>query len=306
MLLPVVLTLGPMSKLAVAAPDWAKVDKQKLTLFYPGQASWEWLLTTHSAAKSVRKGTNCRECHADEEKDIGNLIVSGKKLENKPISGKPGFQDVEVSFSRDDKMLYVLLAWDDPDFHSGKKMDADFESRVAVMFDDGKVKEAIVAGCWGFCHADATGMPSNEGDKKRSLYLAASRKKLKRKGGGDDFKSADEINQLREDKTFIEYWQARLKEDGQADVLGGYILDKRHELKNSGVAVNAKRNGKRWTVQFSRPLKAAQAGQKDFADGEYIVGFALHDDFVKGRFHYVSLGYTLALGGGRADFVVSK
>ena len=68
--------------LSAYAIDWNKIEAKQVTLFYPGQSSWEWLLTKkdHSGAKNFRKGKGCRECHQGEEKDMGNLLVSGKRL----------------------------------------------------------------------------------------------------------------------------------------------------------------------------------------------------------------------------------
>lgn len=53
------------------AIDWDRVKEKNIILFYPGQSSWEWVLTDHSASKSVKKGTDCLECHEDEEQEMG-------------------------------------------------------------------------------------------------------------------------------------------------------------------------------------------------------------------------------------------
>ena len=40
---------------ALAAPDWDKVPPRKMTLFYPGQASYEWVMNKadHSAVPDI-------------------------------------------------------------------------------------------------------------------------------------------------------------------------------------------------------------------------------------------------------------
>jgi hypothetical protein len=38
----------------------------------------------------------------------------------------------------------------------------------------------------------------------------------------------------------------------------------------------------------------------------YNIGFAIHDDSADGRFHHVSLGYTLGLDSDKADFNAVK
>ncbi|MEQ6341280.1 MAG: ethylbenzene dehydrogenase-related protein [Gammaproteobacteria bacterium] len=294
---------------ASAAPtvNWDAVKGQDIVLFYPGQASWEWLLTDHSASKSVKNGTKCLECHDGEEKDMGTVLVSGKKLEPTPISGKSGFLKANAKFARDNERLYVRVEWTDPNFHAPKKMDPDNAVKLAVMFASGKVvKEAAIAGCWAGCHDDATDMASATTGKERTLYLPASRNKLKRQGGGDDFKSPAELETLLKSGVFMEYWQAKLNKGQPAKAGSGYILEKRHKPEKSIDATSAFKDGK-WTVVMSRPLKSSGDGQEDFAPGStYMVGFAIHDDYTEGRFHYLSFGRNLAIDSGNADFIAVK
>src|SRR3989338_4624972 len=95
--------------------DWSKIPAKELTLFYPGQSSWEWMISAaHKAgAIGVRDGKNCNECHTGEEKDMGDVIVSGKKLEPKPLSGKPGSAKVAVQAAFDSDNLYLRAQWAD-------------------------------------------------------------------------------------------------------------------------------------------------------------------------------------------------
>src|SRR3989338_9770843 len=85
------LIAGQASALEPQKINWAAVPKSRITLFYPGQSTQEWILSAaHKAgATGVREGKNCLKCHADEEADIGKTIVSGKKLEPTPIPRKP-------------------------------------------------------------------------------------------------------------------------------------------------------------------------------------------------------------------------
>ena len=47
-----------------ATIDWAKVPVANVTLFYPGQSSYEWLRTSaHPGSKSVLDGQACITCH---------------------------------------------------------------------------------------------------------------------------------------------------------------------------------------------------------------------------------------------------
>lgn len=289
------------------AVDWSKVGGRDVVLFYPGQASWEWVLTDHSASKSVKKGTNCRECHEKEEKDMGSLLVSGKKLEPNSPPGKPGFLSVNVKFARDDQRLYVRFEWSDSSYTSTNRLDPDYATKVAVMFDDGSVKEASVAGCWGFCHDDVKGMASATEGSERTLYLTASRQKLTRKGGGENLKTPDELKTLRDNGSFLEYWQARVTENRSVDVRNGYVLEKREVAKTPSIEATAELANGKWTIVMSRALTSTGSGTKTFSPGEtFHVGFSLHDDYAKERHHYISFGYTLVLDKGDADFVAVK
>ena len=176
--------------LSVYAIDWSKVEAKQVTLFYPGQSSWEWILTKsdHGGAKNFRKGKGCRECHQGEEKDMGNLIVSGKKLEPNPIAGKRGYIDVDVKTAYDDSRFYIRLSWKETGKVVNNKM-AKEQSKVTVLFDDGHVKGVTRAGCWAACHDDATLMRSATQDKEVNLYLSKSRTKLTRQGGGENYQS---------------------------------------------------------------------------------------------------------------------
>jgi cytochrome c-type protein NapC len=306
------LALGSVSVYAggvhnALAVEWNTIKPFDVVLFYPGQASWEWILTDHSGQKSVRKGSPCLECHETEETDMGKKMVTGKKLEPTPIAGKPPSVPMEIKFATDGSKLYAHLEWPDTGFHSGKKMDSQFPVKVALMIADKNTKEAMVSGCWGACHDDATAMPAASADTKRALYLGASRNKLSRQGGGDDIKSADDLKQLLANGYYYEYWQARINPDQSVAATDGYILDKRN--KSDAPILDAKaelKNGK-WSVTMSRPLSGNGPGRHTFTPGEtYYFGVALHDDYTEGRFHYISFGHSLSVEKGSGELIAVK
>src|SRR6187401_820161 len=92
----------------VHAVDWKSVKPREVQLFYPGQASWEWVLTAkdHSGATKFREGKNCKSCHDGEQPDMGKRIVTGEKLEPSPIANKPGGNTLEVRTAHDADRLY--------------------------------------------------------------------------------------------------------------------------------------------------------------------------------------------------------
>jgi hypothetical protein len=298
--------VGLLAVLGVApagAVDWAGVPGKEIVLFYPGQSAWEWVLTesSHSGGPKFRDGKNCTECHKGEEKTMGSLLVSGKKNEPTPIAGKPGFIVATIKFAHDADKLYVHL-----DFAEGAqpdvKMDPATATKVTMMLNDGKVAEATRAGCWGTCHDDLATMPSAAGSE-RTKYLARSRVKVTRSGGGDQLKPSDEMAKLRADGQYLEYWQARLNPGAPATAIDGTILEKRQENSPASVAAEATSANGTWSVTLSRKMTLGGM-HKDIAAGKsYSVGFAIHSGHAARRFHYVSFGYSLVIDQGSADFV---
>lgn len=175
-----------------AAPDWSAAAKSEITLFYPGQASFQWIMGPDHAkgAKAIAQGRSCVYCHEGEEADKGALLVSGKKLEPKPIAGKVGSIKLTMQAAYDKDYLYLKASWPTKDpgmyheyavYRNGKwenyatnrsnpavasgKMKASYEDRFSIMLGDGKsVPSYNNQGCWITCHNDLRYMP-NEAKK---------------------------------------------------------------------------------------------------------------------------------------------
>lgn len=301
----VALSAVPFSAGAI---EWGSVPGKDIVLFTPGQASFEWTLTQsdHSAAKSMRTGKSCRECHTGEEKDIGKLVGSGKKVEPQPLKGNPGYLALNAKAAHDGERLYLRLEWTGTGMPA-TGMDKDHETKVAAMFSDGTIAASKLFGCWVTCHDDSTNMANAPAGKKITKYLFASRSKVTATGGGENYKSPDEIAGLLEQGQFLELWRAKLNPGQPPEPADGYVLDKRHESDKPAIDVDAQFADGKWVVVFSRPLAAPGKTHISFAPGKtYIVNFSVHDAQTEGRFHYVSLEQTLALDGGKADLVANK
>jgi hypothetical protein len=306
-------TLGLTALLLFAASavavDWSKVVGKEVVLFYPGQAAWEWTLTQsdHSGNEKFRKGKDCRDCHQDEQTDMGTKIVKGEKLEPHPIPGKRASIAMTVKAAHDGDRLYLHFEW--PQFSGtvDKQMDPDVATRVTLMLDDGKVVEATRAGCWGTCHADLPDMARAKEGSTLTKYLAASRTKITRDGGDENYKSAGDLEKLLKDGVFMEYWQAQLNPGAPPKAVDGYILDKRHVNENPSISAEGGLEGDNWVVVLSRPLKAPGPSHKNIVAGKtYSLGFAIHDAYSEHRYHHVSFRNTLALDSGDADLVAKK
>jgi nitrate/TMAO reductase-like tetraheme cytochrome c subunit len=304
--------------------DWSGVEASEVTLFYPGQASLEWVLkgSDHGGKRAFTKGDRCFECHEDEEVDIGDLIVSGEKVEPTPIPGKRGSILVNIKAAHDADNLYMQFQWEDGEhaaipFADGGKMDAENQIKLAIMLttdneDDPKVEFAERAGCWQSCHHDANYMPHQpddaalSGDLSKQLdlsggftkYLKESRTEIeiegkdgKKRGGWDKLKSDAEIQALLENGTFMDLLRYK---SGTGESEDGYILAERVMTGGQGVDFSGELKNGIWTVEMTRKLTSDQPGDVSMAlDQWYNIGFAIHDDYSSSRFHHVSLGLKL-------------
>ena len=265
-----------------AAPDWSKVPARQITAFYPGASPMEWIMkgSEHGGARALKKGETCASCHNDEAADMGKKMVSGQKLEPTPPKGKAGSIPVSVQAANDGTNLYVRFQWKQPPASGGAKMDADNQVKLAFMLEDNKIELANLAGCWATCHEDSRTMPGAKDDKKTKYVAGAS---------VDSGKYYD-----------IVQWKMKGK---PAD---GYVAESRvMEGGTALVTADGKKDGDTWTVVFARKL-AGGKGDIALAPGKtYNFGFAIHDDWAAGRFHHVSLGYTLGIDA-KADITAAK
>ncbi len=95
----------------------------------------------------------------------------------------------------------------------------------------------------------------------------------------------------------------------QGDVLPGRLLTRTGTAGSAGDNKHSKgvwENGA-WTLTWSRPLDSGHPGDDKVlkVGGVYNVGFAIHDDNVTTRFHFVSFPMTLGIGA-KADLVAVK
>ena len=274
------LALG--ATVATAAPDWSKVPEKEITVFYPGVAPIEWITkgTEHGGARGLKMGESCASCHEEETADMGQKMVTGQKIEPAPIKGKAGSIPVEVKATHDGTNLYVRFSWDQP-AGGAAKMDPDNQVKLTMLMDDNKIERAALSGCWESCHGDVRTMPGVQDDKKTKYVVGGS---------------------LASGKFYdLMQWTSKgARHDG-------YVADKR--VMDGGKAlVDAKgeKKGDEWTVTFTRKLAGGGEGDIAMAPGKtYNIGFAIHDDYAKGRFHQVSLNYTLGIDA-KADITASK
>jgi len=162
-----------------ATIDWARTPATTVTLFYPGQSSYEWLRTKHLGAKGVQGNLACVTCHAGQEKAKGDKLVMGGPLEPTPVKGKNGSVDLKVQAAYDARNAYLRFQWKTLNPYPGSehqylrfdgkewkvygyprldkivqegKQPGIYEDRMTIMIDDGNVPGFSQQGCWLTCH----------------------------------------------------------------------------------------------------------------------------------------------------------
>ena len=276
-----ILGIGAMaSALAVGASapafsgppaDWSNIATKSFTLFYPGESTYQWLRSPahRKGDKQVKRGKSCISCHEDDEQDMGKNTVSGKILEPNPIPGKNGSMKLAVQAAHDDTYLYFRFGWKtnakrEGRMHNYVRFDGTawkfygshraskkvrsgaqpplYEDRLAIMLDDGKVKDFAKHGCWVTCHNGMRDTPdeatksqvrshpllgkSGLGKSDIRKYLASTRSD--EMASWDKTKSKQDIAGIKAGGGFLDLMQwrvARSNPVGMAD--DGYVLEYR-------------------------------------------------------------------------------
>lgn len=297
--------------------DWANAPAREVVLFYPGEASMEWVLgRKHGGARSFKKGDRCVDCHDEETADMGAKMVLGEKLEPNVIPGKRGHIPVKVQAKHDTQNLYLRFEWPDTahapvPFIEGGKMDPKNAMKLAIMFATDEVQYAGQAGCWGTCHADLDSMPYAPAGQKVTKYIEESRTEIEIKGrndkplgGWDKRKEAAEIQAEFDAGHYMDVIRYKAGEQMLED---GSILADRDMAAQSISQFSANKVGDVWVVEVKRPLQSEQPGDLQFAlDQVYNFGFAIHDDYSSARYHHVSLGYKLGFDNAEVEINAVK
>lgn len=331
--LPIILAGCLSAGTVLAAPDWSKVPAKKVPAFFPGPSGLEWILSKddHSAANQLlEKNRSCTYCHDEDAVDIGNKMAAGKpvgnakvQLETNPPKGKAGAMPVTVQAAHDGKKLYLRFEWEAAKGGADKKSDPKNEVKLTVMFDENKLQDVKLTGCWATCHMDLRTMPEAAANAKANgkakvlgwedgvtKYVRESRSGLemakKPRGGWDKLKSDAEIEAALKEGKFLDLIQ--FKSGKGEKPLDGYVLESRHmDGGKSLVKAEGSKQGNKWVVTFERNLAGLGKGDHTLAEGKkYNIGFAIHEDYANARFHHVSLGYSLGLDDPKADINVVK
>lgn len=299
------LLLLPATGLAAdpATIDWSKVPVKSVKLFYPGQSSYEWLLTpAHKKGdKQVAQGKACISCHEGDEADIGNKLVKGGDLDPTPVPGKPGTIDLAVQAAYDAKNAYFRFQWKtqnpgpgdiyplyrfdgkewkvygkpalDKDVREGKQP-AIYEDRLNLMIDDGKVPNFAGQGCWLTCHDGMRDMKNEASTAQvQAVPLLAKRSDVRKYLGvtrtdgksWDKTKTADEIAKLKADGMFADLIQWRAHRSNPVGMADdGYVLEYRlFDAGKNPFASNLSKETKQPIYMFDAKKTGVKALTKD-------------------------------------------
>jgi hypothetical protein len=214
-----------------ATIDWSKVATKSVTLFYPGQSSYEWLRTKHPGKDMVAKGEACATCHKGQEKKKGDSLVKGGALEPAPVKGKTGWVELGVQAAYDAKNAYFRFQWKTQNPYGGTehqylrydgaqwkvygypkldkvvqegKQPGIYEDRMTLMIDDGKVPGFAKQGCWLTCHDGQRDMAkqfSNEEAAANALLTAIKKSDVRKylpatRNDPSDWKSGKSVEEI--------------------------------------------------------------------------------------------------------------
>jgi len=194
-----------------AAINWSKVPAKTLTLFYPGQSTYQWLRSTeHPGSSMVSKGEACVTCHKGQEQQKGDKLVKANKLEPTPVDGKNGSIPLKLQVAYDNENAYFRFQWKTNAPHPGdaypflrfdgkewkpygaQKLAAAarkgeqpgiYEDRLNMMIDDGKVPGFAKQGCWLTCHngeRDTPNQPTKEQVQANALFKALKKNDVRK------------------------------------------------------------------------------------------------------------------------------
>ncbi len=269
-LIPALLAAGLALAAEPAKIDWGAVPQKSVPLFYPGQSSYEWVRSdAHKGAVTrVTRGEACTFCHdePDAEKELGQNIVKGNRLEPTPVAGKNGFVELKVQAAYDDKFAYLRFQWktqqpypgtehpylrfDGKDWktYGAPKLDkvvregkqpGMYEDRMTVMIDDGSVPGFAEQGCWLTCHDGQSDMAKQftQDELNSNPLLQAIKKNEVRKylpqtrtdpRDWKTGKTVDEIAKLKAAGGFVDLIQWRAHRSHPVGMADdGYVLEYR-------------------------------------------------------------------------------
>jgi cytochrome c-type protein NapC len=326
----VLLMLFLFPAVSHAEVDWNAVPVKRVPLFYPGMASWEYLVSQDHATggNAVARGEKaCQDCHVKEGRfdifadDIlkGKLRIKSRNMpfEPEPPKGITGFKDVDVQAAYDATDLYLRIKWPSPEGASFKDPSLDgkgLSDRVAIQLN-GNLRSFSKAGCFMSCHNDEAYMPDAPSEDEvaaHPFYAKLKRRDVRlyayftRSRGWSNLKPEQEMERYLKAGGFMDLWVAGFK--GQEVVASdeSIFYDRIKDSSQDISAQGAWQDGF-YTVVIKRRLATQDQLDIQMQEGKgFTVGLAVYDNKNGHRKHFVSFPVSVTLGGGQADIRVEK
>lgn len=307
----IVSALAAVTGSVLAEPDWSAVEMQKMTVFYPGVASWDYLTSDDhgKGQKSVSKNKkSCAECHISKKGEYEiladeivtgelTMVESGKKFEPAPQKGLEAFVEITLQAAYDDTNMYLKVTWpsEGTSFNDVAVAESGLADRLSVQFANDSVKSFENYGCFTACHDDMKDMPQDAG---RELYAEFSKKKGKPL-------PQKILDKFQVKGMLIDQWVAAFH-GSEIKVTDEYIISDRTDDNVDVKATGSYVDGN-YSIVFTRALNTADKGDVPLVDGEQVTfNIAIHDKKQASRYHYTSFPFTLGLGGKKADIIATK
>lgn len=305
--LPLMLSvLFPGAAEGAGMPDWSNVAHKELTLFYPGVASWEFLVGDDHrlGGREIKKGKkDCRHCHMSKEGELdlkAAEIASGSMkmkrshspFEPEPQAGKKGTMKARVQAAYDAENVFVRVEWESKGAGWRSKGDPD---RVSLQVNRGEPSFAKY-GCFITCHNDLNTMPGSPSRREVAAHPAFE--------GRDDVRlyafyaksSWGASKHPERMKTGLIDLKAVEFENGKAVSKDGWVFDDRVWEEKDSSATGSWSNGM-YSAVFKLSLKSAGRFDVAVSEGDVVpVAFAIHEEGASKRKHYVSFPLAIGLG----------
>lgn len=232
-----------------ATVNWSSVPTKTVTLFYPGQSTYQWLRgSAHPGAPVVTSGGTCLTCHNGAEEKLGDKLVKANPLEPTPVAGKNGVIPLNLQVAYDNDNAYFRAQWKTRNPYPGEahpfvrfdgkewkpygfpKLDqvvqkgeqpGIYEDRFSIMIDDGGVPAFANQGCWLTCHngeRDNPKVATRAEVQANQLYQALKQNDVRKylpstrtdpDASWDKGKSPDEIAKIKAAGGFLDLMQWR-------------------------------------------------------------------------------------------------
>ena len=287
-----------------ATIDWSQVPARTVTLFYPGQSSFQWLRSSaHPGGGMVTQGGACVACHSGQEAKLGEKIVKGGALEPTPPPGKNGSLPLSVQVAYDEQNAYFRFQWKTKNNYPGDgypyyrfdgkewkaygaprlsapaykgEQPAIYEDRMSMLIDDGSVQNFDKQGCWITCHngeRDNPGQPNAAQVAANPFYQAIKRADVRKylpstrtdeNASWDKGVPLEQIDKLKAEGKFLDLVQWRAHRSNPVGMADDGYV---LDWRNFDAGANPfASNMDAKTKQPRYMFDAAKAGNKAFSD----------------------------------------